>query len=214
MADRWATFDCYGTLIDWNGGVRGRLGRLFGAGRAPACSRATTRSSPSRGTSRRPRYREVWPSRCARPRRRAAGRGRTRSPEPLPGWPPFREAPAGARRAAPRGWRLAMLSNTDRDLIDASEASSASRRRRRRRRGHRLLQARACHWERFFERPGRPRPARPRRREPLPRHRARRRSASRRVWINRLGEAARPGADARASRPARPAGRPRELVAP
>ena len=25
--DRWATFDCYGTLIDWNGGIE----RLFGA---------------------------------------------------------------------------------------------------------------------------------------------------------------------------------------
>ncbi len=32
MADRWATFDCYGTLIDWNGGIGGELGRLFGAG--------------------------------------------------------------------------------------------------------------------------------------------------------------------------------------
>src|SRR5919106_1287938 len=26
---RWATFDCYGTLIDWNGGIRRELGRLF-----------------------------------------------------------------------------------------------------------------------------------------------------------------------------------------
>ena len=32
--DRWATFDCYGTLIDWNGGIRGELARLFGRGRA------------------------------------------------------------------------------------------------------------------------------------------------------------------------------------
>ena len=23
---RWATFDCYGTLIDWNGGIRAELG--------------------------------------------------------------------------------------------------------------------------------------------------------------------------------------------
>ena len=30
MADRWATFDCYGTLIDWNGGIRGQLARVFG----------------------------------------------------------------------------------------------------------------------------------------------------------------------------------------
>ena len=32
--DRWATFDCYGTLIDWNGGIRGELARVFGEERA------------------------------------------------------------------------------------------------------------------------------------------------------------------------------------
>ena len=36
MADRWATFDCYGTLIDWNGGIRGQLARVFGEERADA----------------------------------------------------------------------------------------------------------------------------------------------------------------------------------
>ena len=32
--DRWATFDCYGTLIDWNGGIGRELERLFGAAHA------------------------------------------------------------------------------------------------------------------------------------------------------------------------------------
>ena len=32
---RWATFDCYGTLIDWNAGIRGVLEGFFGAERAP-----------------------------------------------------------------------------------------------------------------------------------------------------------------------------------
>ena len=27
--ERWATFDCYGTLIDWDGGVRAELVRVF-----------------------------------------------------------------------------------------------------------------------------------------------------------------------------------------
>src|SRR5580765_2723044 len=36
MADRWATFDCYGTLIDWNGGIRGQFARVFGEERADA----------------------------------------------------------------------------------------------------------------------------------------------------------------------------------
>ncbi len=34
--ERWATFDCYGTLIDWNGGVVRELERLFGVAEAPA----------------------------------------------------------------------------------------------------------------------------------------------------------------------------------
>jgi 2-haloacid dehalogenase len=28
---RWATFDCYGTLIDWNSGVSAALAGVFGA---------------------------------------------------------------------------------------------------------------------------------------------------------------------------------------
>ena len=28
---RWATFECYGTLVDWNAGIRAELDRLFGA---------------------------------------------------------------------------------------------------------------------------------------------------------------------------------------
>ena len=28
--ERWATFDCYGTLLYWNGGIRGELARVFG----------------------------------------------------------------------------------------------------------------------------------------------------------------------------------------
>src|SRR2546421_5601070 len=28
---RWATFDCYGTLVDWNAGIGAELGRLFGS---------------------------------------------------------------------------------------------------------------------------------------------------------------------------------------
>ena len=29
-AARWATFDCYGTLVDWNAGIGAELGRLLG----------------------------------------------------------------------------------------------------------------------------------------------------------------------------------------
>ena len=34
--ERWATFDCYGTLVDWNGGIRRELARIFGEDAADA----------------------------------------------------------------------------------------------------------------------------------------------------------------------------------
>jgi len=40
----------------------------------------------------------------------------------LPEWDPFPEVPAALEEARTRGWRLAVLSNTDRDLLDASLA--------------------------------------------------------------------------------------------
>jgi FMN phosphatase YigB (HAD superfamily) len=30
VATRWASFDCYGTLIDWNAGIRTEFVRIFG----------------------------------------------------------------------------------------------------------------------------------------------------------------------------------------
>ena len=36
----------------------------------------------------------------------------------LPEWPPFPEVPAALAELRDRGWKLAILSNTDRDLID------------------------------------------------------------------------------------------------
>jgi 2-haloacid dehalogenase len=41
----------------------------------------------------------------------------------LPGWPVFPEVPEQLEGARRRGWRLVMLSNTDRDFIDASIAA-------------------------------------------------------------------------------------------
>jgi 2-haloacid dehalogenase len=69
--DRWATFDCYGTLIDWNGGIGRELERLFGAEQAASllhgyheCERAYQRERPDAS------YREVLTvalARLARP---------------------------------------------------------------------------------------------------------------------------------------------------
>jgi 2-haloalkanoic acid dehalogenase type II len=114
----WATFDCYGTLIDWNGGIRGELVRVFGEEHADALLvryHALERELEADGT--RP-YREVLT---------AAMRELGAPPEEenalarsLPQWRPFTEVPSALEEVRARGWRLAILSNTDRDYIEAS----------------------------------------------------------------------------------------------
>jgi 2-haloacid dehalogenase len=116
---RWATFDCYGTLIDWNGGIGRELERLFGAARSGELLRSyhelepqVQREDPGRS------YREVMAVMLARlgaPADEEDALGRS-----LPRWDPFPEAPAALEEARSRGWKLAVLSNTDRDLLDAS----------------------------------------------------------------------------------------------
>ncbi len=118
---RWATFDCYGTLIDWNGGIGRELERLFGADSVGDCLRRyhalepeIQREDPSRS------YREVMAIALARlgaPVEEHDALGRS-----LPEWEPFPEVPAALEEARSRGWRLAILSNTDRDFLDASAA--------------------------------------------------------------------------------------------
>ena len=125
--DRWATFDCYGTLIDWNGGIGRELERLFGADRAGALLHGYHELEPQvqREEPSRP-YREVLALTLSR---LAAREGLA-----LPGgeddalgaslatWQPFPEVRVALEDARARGWRLAILSNTDRDFIDASTA--------------------------------------------------------------------------------------------
>lgn len=122
MPDRWATFDCYGTLIDWNAGIGGELARLFGADRADELLRRYHEVEPKiQRDEPTLSYREVMRRALVRlghvaPREEdALGRS-------LPDWPPFPEVPGALEEARRRGWQLAILSNTDRDLIEASKA--------------------------------------------------------------------------------------------
>ena len=125
MAERWATFDCYGTLVDWLGGMRTELERLFGVEHAEELLARYHELEPeiqaeSPGLS----YREVLTiglERLAEERGIALPEGEASSlARSLPAWPVFPEAAAALEEARRRGWRLAILSNTDRDLIDAS----------------------------------------------------------------------------------------------
>jgi len=57
--DRWATFDCYGTLIDWNGGIRGELARVFGEERADELLHRYHQLEPELEADGKRSYREV-----------------------------------------------------------------------------------------------------------------------------------------------------------
>ena len=123
--ERWATFDCYGTLVDWNAGIHGELEKLFGVEGADGLLVRYHQLEPTIQADRPgASYREVLtvaletlageegltlPGGVARALARS-----------LPEWPVFEDAHDGLTQARERGWKLAILSNTDRDLIDAS----------------------------------------------------------------------------------------------
>jgi 2-haloacid dehalogenase len=118
--ERWATFDCYGTLIDWNLGIRTVLARVFGEADAGARLRQYHEIEPRLEHSGRLTYRQVLTD--AMGEMQAPAGAMTALAESLPSWPPFPEVPAALRTLRERGWRLAILSNTDRDYIEASIA--------------------------------------------------------------------------------------------
>ena len=117
--DRWATFDCYGTLIDWNGGIRGELARVFGEDRADELLDRYHELEPQLEADGKRSYRDVLTEAM---RRLGATAGEENAlARSLPTWQPFPEVPEALRQARADGWKLGILSNTDRDYIDASQ---------------------------------------------------------------------------------------------
>ena len=123
--ERWATFDCYGTLVDWNGGIRAQLERLFGVEREDELLARYHEIEPEiQAASPGISYREVLTLALERladethlmlPEGEGSALARS-----LPDWPVFDDVRPGLTEAHERGWKLGILSNTDRDLIDAS----------------------------------------------------------------------------------------------
>jgi 2-haloacid dehalogenase len=125
MADRWATFDCYGTLIDWHGGVRRELERIFGH-EAGERLLARYHEVEPRIQSAQPTmsYRQVLAETlgalAGEEGRDLSSAERQALGESLPKWPVHPDVPAALEEARDRGWRLVILSNTDREFIEAS----------------------------------------------------------------------------------------------
>lgn len=122
---RWATFDCYGTLVDWESGIGDQLERLFGTeqkqrllARYHEIEPRVQKASPAMF------YRDVMAQVLAELAREVGcelpedeHQALARS---LPGWPVFPEVAEELSELRRRGWRLVVLSNTDRDLVEAS----------------------------------------------------------------------------------------------
>jgi 2-haloacid dehalogenase len=117
--ERWASFDCYGTLIDWDGGVRAELGRVFGDDRAVDLLARYHEIEPELQASGERTYREVLTESM---RRLGAPAGDEHGlAESVPDWHAFPEVRAALDELRRRGWKLAILSNTDDDFIAASQ---------------------------------------------------------------------------------------------
>jgi 2-haloacid dehalogenase len=187
---RWATFDCYGTLIDWDGGVRATLADVFGPGEVESHLDRYHEVEPGLEADGTRTYRDVM-TEAMRLMGAPAGREHELA-ESLPGWGAFPEVQAALEEVRRRGWRLALLSNTDPDLIAASQvqigvhfdevvvASEIA-----------SYKPAHKHWQEFFARTGAPREghvhvAQSTFHDVVPAHEL----GLRCVWINRSGRAA------------------------
>ena len=119
------TFDCYGTLIDWEGGIRDAFSAAAFSMHLPVDPEAAVRlyveieaaveAGPYRRyravlteTARRIATRLGWPL----PESRAGFLA-----ESMPAWPPFPDTNPALRRLTDAGYRLGILSNVDDDLL-------------------------------------------------------------------------------------------------
>ena len=127
MARRYdvITFDCYGTLVDWEAGISGAfvsVAAVTGTTLLPdAVLRAYAHHEPEVQSERYIPYREV----LMQASRRVAAEtgwaippgGEAFLPESLSAWPPFPDTNEALLRLSVAGYRLGILSNVDDDLL-------------------------------------------------------------------------------------------------
>lgn len=120
MAGRWLTFDCFGTLVDWRHGI-GTTGELLFPGRGPDFLDAYIglEAEVEKGTFRR--YRAIL---AETTRRVAKELSLDLKPDDesalvstIPHWPVFGDVGPALAPLRKEGWKLALLTNCDRDLI-------------------------------------------------------------------------------------------------
>ena len=121
MADRWLTFDCFGTLIDWRHGIR-TTGELLFPGRGQDFLDtyiALEAEVESEGPFKR--YRAVLTETTRRVAKRLEVELKpddaTALVSTIPYWPPFADVGPALGELRKQGWKFALLTNCDRDII-------------------------------------------------------------------------------------------------
>src|SRR6266540_1091672 len=122
------TFDCYGTLIDWESGIGGwfeEAAAAEGAALAPSEALAAyAEIEPAVESGAYHSYREVLAATALRVAKRlgwslAPERARTLA-ESLPSWQPFPDTNLALESLAATGYSLGILSNVDDDLLSST----------------------------------------------------------------------------------------------
>ncbi len=121
MADRWLTFDCFGTLIDWRHGIHTTGDLLFPGHGQDFLDAYIALEAEVESEGSFKRYRAV----LTETTRRAAKRlelelkpdDATALVSTIPYWPPFADVGAALGALRKDGWKFALLTNCDRDII-------------------------------------------------------------------------------------------------
>jgi 2-haloalkanoic acid dehalogenase type II len=122
------TFDCYGTLIDWDRGILGAFERVVaetGGGLDPRRALEVYEEVEAQVEAERyRRYRDVLTETARRVARRLDWPLPVSKvgflPESLPFWIPFPDTNAALERLFRAGYRLGILSNVDDDLLEGT----------------------------------------------------------------------------------------------
>lgn len=126
MADRWLTFDCYGTIADWNTGMGAPLEKVVGrdSGRLLSAYHQAELELEA-GPGWMP-YREVLTSGLASAARHEGvalpDGAEATFVRAWPDLPVFEDAGPALTALRGQGWRLAILTNCDDDLFGATRA--------------------------------------------------------------------------------------------
>jgi 2-haloacid dehalogenase len=124
VADKWLTFDCYGTVADWNTCMRGALEGVADAARLLTAYHQAELELEA-GPDWRP-YRDILSAGLARAAEREELALPPGGPDALArAWPDmaiFADAGPALGALRDRGWRLAFLTNCDEDLFASTRA--------------------------------------------------------------------------------------------